>query len=241
MANEKKLRQGPSLGFGLSIVLAITAFGGCGTQQSQPDQEAATSPRSTTVYRQTTAPRATVFSQEPYIYPYLQNVTPDAITVMWETDGTMAGTVEYGLDGHYDRSVTESEPAKIHEIRITGLEPFTRDPPSSFVSRPSMYVAMCARRCNGVRGVIPGELRFLDPVQSQGPGFTTRCTGPAGPSEPRPIRAAPRAAPGAPPGSRRHGPAGCPIGRPPGTAGGGHRRRSRPAAVRAHRHHRWSA
>ena len=60
-----------------------------------------------------------------YIAPYLQNVTPDRITVMWETADSVAGIVEYGRDGSFDQQARESEEKKIHEIRISGLEPGT--------------------------------------------------------------------------------------------------------------------
>ena len=58
-----------------------------------------------------------------YIAPYLQNVAPDGITVMWETTDPVAGTVEYGRNGSFDRQAGESGRNKIHEVRISGLEP----------------------------------------------------------------------------------------------------------------------
>ena len=56
-----------------------------------------------------------------YIAPYLQNVTPDGITVMWETTEPVIGVVEYGRNGKYRKKAKESEPRKLHEIRIDGL------------------------------------------------------------------------------------------------------------------------
>ena len=56
-----------------------------------------------------------------YITPYLQNVTPSAITVMWETREASKGIVEFGRNGRYDRSVSEAIPVKIHELRLSGL------------------------------------------------------------------------------------------------------------------------
>ena len=58
-----------------------------------------------------------------YIAPYLQNVKPDGITVMWETTDPVAGIVEYGQDGSFDRQAGESSQNKIHEVRIGGLDP----------------------------------------------------------------------------------------------------------------------
>ncbi|MDP6038186.1 MAG: metallophosphoesterase family protein, partial [Candidatus Latescibacteria bacterium] len=60
-----------------------------------------------------------------YIAPYLQNVTPQSITVMWETSDPVIGKVEYGQNGGFNQSSTESAPAKIHEVHLTGLEPGT--------------------------------------------------------------------------------------------------------------------
>jgi len=57
-----------------------------------------------------------------YITPYLQNVTPTSITVMWETAEVSQGTVEFGRDGRYDQSISEAKPVKIHEVRLVGLE-----------------------------------------------------------------------------------------------------------------------
>ena len=58
-----------------------------------------------------------------YIAPYLQNVTQTGITVMWETAQPVAGTVEFGQKGKFNRRVTEETPVKIHEVRLTGLKP----------------------------------------------------------------------------------------------------------------------
>lgn len=58
-----------------------------------------------------------------YIAPYLQNVTPDSITVMWETTEPFLGVVEYGANESFDRKASESVARKIHEVRIEGLHP----------------------------------------------------------------------------------------------------------------------
>ena len=69
------------------------------------------------------APEATVTPQpeDLYIAPYLQNVTPAGITVMWETREPVIGTIEYGVDGRFNERASETAPAKIHEVRLTGL------------------------------------------------------------------------------------------------------------------------
>jgi len=57
-----------------------------------------------------------------YITPYLQNVSPNAITVMWETLEPENGSVNYGEAGSFDQSATEDVAVKIHEIRLEGLK-----------------------------------------------------------------------------------------------------------------------
>ena len=61
-----------------------------------------------------------------YIAPYLQNVTPDGITVMWETTEPVVGTVEFGEAGSFRGRATEPEPRTIHEVHIAGLEASTK-------------------------------------------------------------------------------------------------------------------
>lgn len=60
-----------------------------------------------------------------YIAPYLQNVTPDGITVMWETVEPIIGVVEYGRYGTFENKAQETEARKLHEIRISGLDAAT--------------------------------------------------------------------------------------------------------------------
>ncbi len=60
-----------------------------------------------------------------YIAPYLQNVKPDGITVMWETLEPVLGSVEFGVDGQFDQTAAEEAAAKIHEVHLTELKPGT--------------------------------------------------------------------------------------------------------------------
>ncbi len=62
---------------------------------------------------------------ELYLTPYLQNVTPTSITIMWETTGVIVGTVEFGENDRFDREATDSRPRTIHEVHLTGLDPAT--------------------------------------------------------------------------------------------------------------------
>ena len=62
---------------------------------------------------------------EPYLSPYLQNVTPTSITVMWETTSVIIGTVEFGENDRFDRQATDAEARTIHEVHLRGLDPAT--------------------------------------------------------------------------------------------------------------------
>jgi predicted phosphodiesterase len=65
------------------------------------------------------------FTLLPVLYrgtPYLQNVTPTAITVMWETHPPAVGRVRYRRLGTTAwTEVARSQVEQIHEIRLTGL------------------------------------------------------------------------------------------------------------------------
>jgi len=54
--------------------------------------------------------------------PYLQNVTTSEITIMWESDRPTVGIVQYGPTPDYGLTARDKSPARIHEIRLTGLE-----------------------------------------------------------------------------------------------------------------------
>lgn len=60
-----------------------------------------------------------------YIAPFLQNVTPDGVTVIYQTDANGQGAVEYGPDGSFDQKATGAENEMIRKVRITGLKPDT--------------------------------------------------------------------------------------------------------------------
>ena len=57
--------------------------------------------------------------------PYLQNVTPTTITIMWETPGEFAGRVEYAETIYGEHKQVTFGPASLHEVHITGLGPGT--------------------------------------------------------------------------------------------------------------------
>ncbi len=54
--------------------------------------------------------------------PYVQNVTLDGITVMWETNLPADSRVDYGPTGSYGSHIYDPKKVKIHEVRISGLE-----------------------------------------------------------------------------------------------------------------------
>ncbi len=63
-----------------------------------------------------------------HITPYLQNTSPDGVTVMWETREDTSSEVEYweARSGEVTRrKATDDKPVKIHKVRITGLKPDT--------------------------------------------------------------------------------------------------------------------
>lgn len=59
--------------------------------------------------------------------PYLQNVTPDAITLRWQSAEPVVGEVRYGESPDaLAEVVREQEAIAVHRLRLTGLKPATR-------------------------------------------------------------------------------------------------------------------
>ena len=57
--------------------------------------------------------------------PYLQSVTTDTITVVWETDRPSQGAVAYGETEAYGSSVGDSALGTRHAVTLAGLDPYT--------------------------------------------------------------------------------------------------------------------
>lgn len=57
--------------------------------------------------------------------PYLQSVTPNSITVVWETDVPGDSVVQYGLTSIYDFEATDVAITTHHAVTIEGLSPYT--------------------------------------------------------------------------------------------------------------------
>jgi hypothetical protein len=54
--------------------------------------------------------------------PYLQNVSPTGITIMWETAGEFAGCVEYKETIYANQGRVKFGPAALQQVRIEGLK-----------------------------------------------------------------------------------------------------------------------
>jgi predicted phosphodiesterase len=68
----------------------------------------------------------TTVRAELHLGPYLQNVTPTSIEVMWETTEPAIGILKYGISGSkLSHSVREQESRKLHTIIIDNLHPNT--------------------------------------------------------------------------------------------------------------------
>ncbi|MCC6794433.1 MAG: HEAT repeat domain-containing protein [Candidatus Hydrogenedentes bacterium] len=65
------------------------------------------------------------FADSFYIAPFLQNVSPDGVTVIYQTNENGQGVVEYGPEGKFDQKATGAADEMIRKVRITGLKPDT--------------------------------------------------------------------------------------------------------------------
>lgn len=54
--------------------------------------------------------------------PYLQNVKPDEMTVMWETNAEAPSLVKFGETKSLGREAGDPAPVRIHEVVLKGLE-----------------------------------------------------------------------------------------------------------------------
>lgn len=62
-----------------------------------------------------------LFAQANLRGPYLNNVSSDAVTIIWETAAPTTGIVHYGVQSTAERMAVSSTPATHHEVRLTGL------------------------------------------------------------------------------------------------------------------------
>ncbi|MBI3911195.1 MAG: metallophosphoesterase [Armatimonadetes bacterium] len=64
-------------------------------------------------------------SAEPELGPYLQWVTPRSAVIRWQTAVEAIGHVDFGAPGRLDRTVSEAQPTRLHEVRLCDLHPET--------------------------------------------------------------------------------------------------------------------
>lgn len=53
--------------------------------------------------------------------PYLNHVTGDAVTVIWESPAPTTGVVRYGTAAALNQTASSNTPARHHEVRLSGL------------------------------------------------------------------------------------------------------------------------
>src|SRR5262249_24676838 len=74
--------------------------------------------------------------------PYLQNVTPNSITVVWQTQASEVGSVHFTPMGGTEQVLSDSSATTNHAVTLTNLSPSTRY--SYFVSSPSSGQSIAA-------------------------------------------------------------------------------------------------
>ena len=58
--------------------------------------------------------------------PYLQDVTTESIVVVWETEGSSTGEVQYGTTVSMNDTEISAVTGTLHEVELTGLTPSTQ-------------------------------------------------------------------------------------------------------------------
>ncbi len=102
-----------------------SAAGNYEVRVAAEDAQLARSPFSEPAFIEITASSIPLFVTEPY----LQWVTQDAITIMWETDRPSVTSLEWGTSADETNNIVtgtsefSSGGTTIHKVRITGLEP----------------------------------------------------------------------------------------------------------------------
>jgi hypothetical protein len=61
-----------------------------------------------------------------HVEPYLQLPAPNAMTIQWETTSPLTSQVEYGLTEDLGSVQSDKREVRLHQVRLTGLEPATR-------------------------------------------------------------------------------------------------------------------
>ena len=53
--------------------------------------------------------------------PFLNDVTMDAVTVIWESPTPTTGVIGYGINSPSENTVSSGTPSTYHAVRLTGL------------------------------------------------------------------------------------------------------------------------
>lgn len=89
--------------------------------------------------------------------PYLNRMTGDAVTVVWETDRPSTGVLRYGLRSPGDREARSTTPGRLHQVELRGLQPET-----------SYFYSLSCQSTNG-DAAATGELSFKTAVREGSP------------------------------------------------------------------------
>ena len=111
--------------------------------------------------------------------PYLQMMSPNAVTLRWQSEKEFAGVVNYGIKpDHLNNSEKEHVIAEEHEIRLSGLKPATKyfysvgdgiNP--KFKGKDFWFKTAPAKttpaKTNPVRFWVTGDQGYPNPIQNQ--------------------------------------------------------------------------
>lgn len=79
------------------------------------------------------------------VSPYVQWVTGDEVTIMWETSHMCRGVVRWGEDANCKREAVEDQPRRLHQVTLRGLDPdmmyyYRAETPATEGHVPAEYV-----------------------------------------------------------------------------------------------------
>lgn len=88
-----------------------------------------TTPTATSTPTPTSSPTPTATEVPGWTYadfgPYLQSVTDDSVIVAWQTRKSSVGEVVFGESSDYSEGVSEDGGRRWHNVKLTGLKPYT--------------------------------------------------------------------------------------------------------------------
>jgi hypothetical protein len=89
--------------------------------------------------------------------PYLNRMTRDGVTVVWETDRPSTGVLRFGAKAPGDREVRSATPGRLHRVEVGGLEAET-----------TYFYQLTCQSTNG-ESVATGGLSFKTAVREDSP------------------------------------------------------------------------